>query len=159
MAQADDNQVAVETDERARLNADMQREHDLYLRALADFENYRRRVERDREQASTAGKRDLIRSLLEVVDSFDRALPYLAKAPPPVAEGLRAVHRRLLDLLDANQVTVVPAVGRPFDPAVHEAVGTVESADYPPGAVAEETLRGYRLAGDLLRPARVRVAR
>ncbi len=159
MAKADDNQVAVETEERDRLNADVRREHDLYLRALADFENYRRRMERDRAQASAAGKRDLIRSLLEVVDSFERALPYLAEAPSSVAEGMRAVHRRLLDLLDANEVTAVPTVGKPFDPAVHEATGTVESDDYPPGAVAEETQRGYRLAGELLRPARVRVAR
>ncbi len=158
MGEREDNNVAVETDERDRLNADVRREHDLYLRALADFENYRRRVERDRASAGAAGKRDVIRSLLEVIDGFDRALPYLAEAPPAVAEGMRAVHRRLLDLLGAQGVTAVPGVGEPFDPAVHEALGTVESSEYPPGTVAEETQRGYRLGDDLLRPARVRVA-
>jgi len=158
MGEREDNNVAVETDERDRLNADVQREHDLYLRALADFENYRRRVERDRATALAAGKRDVIGSLLEVIDGFDRALPYLTEAPPAVAEGMRAVHRRLLDLLAAHSVTAVPSVGEPFDPAVHEALGTVESSEYPPGTVAEETQRGYRLGDDLLRPARVRVA-
>jgi molecular chaperone GrpE len=159
MAQPEDNQVAIETDERDRLNADLRREHDLYLRLLADFENFRRRVERDQGKTAAGGKREVIRSLLEAIDGFDRALPCLAEAPPAVAEGIRAIHGRLLYLLEAHEVTAVQSVGEPFDPAVHEAIGTVESGEYPPGTVAEETQRGYRLAGDLLRPARVRVAR
>jgi molecular chaperone GrpE len=144
--------------ERERLKADAQREHDMYLRALADFENYRRRVDRDRAKTAASGKREIILSLLEVLDGFDRALPYLADAPATVAEGIRALHRRLLDLLDAQKVTPLKTVGEPFDPAVHEAIGAVPSDGHPPGTVADEVQRGYRLGDELLRPARVHVA-
>lgn len=141
-----------------QLRADVRREHEMYLRALADFENYRRRVERDRAQTAAADKRSVILPLLEVLDGFERALPYLADAPSSVAEGIQAVYRRLLDLLDAQSVKPVKAVGEPFDPAVHEAIGGVESSEYAAGTVAEEVQRGYRAGGELLRPARVRVA-
>src|SRR5882757_768118 len=87
------NTVVVEPDgSREQLKADLRREHDLHLRALADFDNYRRRVERDREKTAAAGKRDIILSLLEVLDSFDRALPYVSAAPPSVAEGMQAIY-------------------------------------------------------------------
>src|SRR5712691_13119233 len=113
----DNNAVAVGPDvERERLEADLRREHDMYLRALADFDNYRRRVERDRAKTAASGKRDIILPLLEVLDGFDRALPYISAAPASVAEGVEAIHRRLLDLLDAHQVTAFKTVGEPFDP-------------------------------------------
>jgi molecular chaperone GrpE len=79
--------------------------------------------------------------------------------PPAVAEGVQAIHRRFLDVLDAQQVRPLKTIGEPVDPAVHEAIGAVENSDYPSGAVAEELQRGYRLGEELLRPARVRVAR
>ncbi len=74
-------------------------------------------------------------------------------------EGVRAIHRRLLDLLDAQKVEAIKTLGEPFDPALHEAIGAVETDDYPPGVVASEVQRGYRLGDELLRPARVQVAR
>jgi molecular chaperone GrpE len=156
----DKNTTASEPDaEREQLKADLRREHDMHLRALADFDNYRRRVERDRANTAATATRDIILSLLDVVDGFDRALPYLESAPPAVAEGMQAIHRRLLDILDSHEVRPFKAVGEPFDPAIHEAIGAVENEDYPPGTVTEEMQRGYRLGDDLLRPARVRVAR
>ncbi len=156
----DTNAAAVEPDpEREQLKADLRREHDMYLRALADFDNYRRRVERDRAKTAASGKRDLLLPLLEVLDGFDRALPYLSAAPPAVAEGVQAIHRRLLDLLEAQEVTPLKTVGEQFDPAVHEAIGAVQSDDHPPGTVVDDVQRGYRLGDELLRPARVRVAR
>ncbi|MDQ1469314.1 MAG: molecular chaperone GrpE [Bryobacterales bacterium] len=146
-------------DERDRLKADLGREHDLYLRALADFDNYRRRVQRDRATSAASARRDIILPLLEVLDGFDRALPYLSTAPEPVAEGVQAIQRRLLDLLGAQEVTSFKAVGEPFDPAAHEAIDAVDSTDYDSGIVTDEVQRGYRMGGELLRPARVRVAR
>jgi molecular chaperone GrpE len=146
-------------EERDRLKADLDREHGLYLRALADFDNYRRRVQRDRETNAASAKRDIILPLLEVLDGFDRAAPYLSSAPTPVAEGVLAIQRRLLDLLGAQEVASFRAIGEPFDPAVHEAIGAVDSPDYGAGTVADEVQRGYRIGGELLRPARVRVAR
>lgn len=142
-----------------QLKEDLRREHDLYLRSVADFDNYRKRVERERVNAAQAGKRGLILALLDVMDDFERALAHAGQEPEPVVEGLQAIYRRLTALLAAEGVTAFESVGQAFDPALHEAVGSVESEEQEPGAVHDELSRGYRWKEELLRPARVRVAR
>lgn len=127
------------------------------LRALADFDNYRKRVERERESAAQAGKRQLVMSLLEVMDNFERALDHTRESPEAVAEGLRAIYRRLLSVLEAEGITSFESVGESFDPALHEAIGTVAS-DQPSGRILDELSRGWRWGDQILRPARVRVA-
>jgi molecular chaperone GrpE len=141
-----------------RLKEELRREHDMYLRALADYDNYRRRVERDRSAAARSGKRELILQLLDVLDGFDRALQHLDDAPSSVSEGLQLLQRKLLGLLEAQGVTPLQSLGETFNPELHDAIGTVQSDDAEPGTVAEEMQRGYRWGDDLLRPARVRVA-
>ena len=145
--------------ENARLKEDLRREHEIYLRNLADFDNYRRRVERERASVAQAGKREMVLSLLDVLDDFERALEHIDEAPDSVSAGLVAIHRRLAGLLEAQGVTPFESVGQPFDPALHEAVGSVESDEQQSGAVLDELRRGYRWGEELLRPARVRVAR
>ena len=147
-----------EPSEVERLKEELRREHDLYLRALADYENYRRRIERERTTAARSGKRDIILQLLEVLDGFDRALQHLDDAPSSVSEGLQLLQRKLLGLLEAQGVTPLQSLGETFNPELHDAIGTVQSDDAEPGTVAEEMQRGYRWGDDLLRPARVRVA-
>jgi molecular chaperone GrpE len=142
-----------------RLKEEVRREHDMYLRALADFDNYRKRVERERATAARSGKREIIRSLLEVLDSFDRAGAHITNAPSSVSEGIEAIHRKLLGLLEAQGVTPFNSVGETFDPELHEAIGSVETDEYESGTVADEVQRGYRWGDEMLRPARVRVAR
>ena len=142
-----------------QLKQELAREHDMYLRALADFDNYRKRVERERAAASRGGKREIMRPLLEVVDGFERALNHIDNAPSSISEGFRALHRQLLGLLEAQGVTPLPSVGETFNPEVHDAIGLVDSEEVEPGAVAEELQRGYRWGDEVLRPARVRVAR
>jgi molecular chaperone GrpE len=156
---ADNNPVAAEDVSVESLKADLQREHNMYLRALADFENYRKRQERDREKTAANARRDILLSLLDVLDSFERALPYISAEPGSVAEGVQAIHRTLQNLMETQRVTPLKTVGEPFDPTVHEAIGSAESGEYPSGTVTEEVRRGYRLGDELLRPARVRVAR
>ena len=145
--------------ENARLKEELRREHEIYLRNLADFDNYRRRVERERASVAQAGKREMVLSLLDVLDDFERALEHIDEAPDSVSAGLVAIHRRLAGLLEAQGVTPFESVGQRFDPALHEAVGSVESDEQEPGAVLDEVSRGYRWGEELLRPARVRVAR
>jgi molecular chaperone GrpE len=150
--------TAGEAPEVERLRGDVQREHDMYLRALADFDNYRRRVDRDRASATESGNRSLILSLLEIADSFENALAHLTDAPESVVEGLQALNRKLTATLESQGVTPFSSRGEPFDPARHEAIGSVESGEVPPGSVADEVQRGYKWGETLLRPARVRVA-
>ena len=147
-----------EPSEVERLKEELRREHDMYLRALADYDNYRRRIERERTTAARSGKRDIILQLLEVLDGFDRALQHLDDAPSSVSEGLQLLQRKLLGLLEAQGVTPLQSLGETFNPELHDAIGTVQSDDAEPGTVAEEMQRGYRWGDDLLRPARVRVA-
>lgn len=143
----------------AHLKEELHREHDMYLRALADFANFRKRVERERAAEARNGKREVILPLLEVLDGFDRALAHISAAPSSMSEGLQAIHRKLLGLLEAQGVTPLKSAGEPFNPELHDAIGSVESQDYKPGTVAEDIQRGYRWGDEVLRPARVRVAR
>ena len=144
--------------ETERLKEELRREHEMYLRALADFDNYRRRVERERTSAARRGKRDLMVSLLDVIDNFDRALEHIGDAPPSVAGGVQAIHRKLLGLLEAQGITPLQSLGETFNPELHEAIGSVETDQYESGTVADEVQRGYRWGDEILRPARVRVA-
>jgi len=144
--------------ENAQLKEELRREHDIYLRNLADFDNYRRRIERERASAALAGKREMVLSLLDVLDDFERALAHVDESPASVAAGLRAIHRRLAGPLEAQGVTPFESAGQPFDPALHEAVGSVESDEQESGTVVDELSRGYRWGEELLRPARVRLA-
>lgn len=168
MEAADKNQNRTNDDERTdvepaeeieRLKAELRREHDTLLRALADFDNYRRRVERDRLSAARSGKRDIILRLLDVLDGFDFALGHIDGAPASsIAAGVQALQRKLLGVLEAEGVTPMESLGESFDPRFHEAIGMVKSDEYESGTVVEELQRGYRWGDDMLRPARVRVA-
>jgi molecular chaperone GrpE len=155
------NQEATNGDDASeveRLKEEVRREHEMYLRALADFDNYRRRVERERTSAARSGKRDLIVSLLDVIDNFDRALEHIGDAPSSIADGVQAIHRKLLGLLEAQGITPLESRGETFNPELHEAIGSVATDQYESGTVADEVQRGYRWGDEVLRPARVRVA-
>jgi len=140
------------------LRAELQQEHDRYLRTRADYENFRRRVERDRDVAGRQAKRELLLALVDLADGFDRALAHVEESPGSVAVGLHGMQRRLRSLLEAEGVKSFESVGQSFDPARHEAVATVRDFDGPAGTVVDEAGRGYLWNDELLRPARVRVA-
>ena len=147
------------------IQSELERERQLRVRAMADFDNYRKRVERERGAAERFGKRAIILPLLDVMDDFERALEHVDQSPDAVVEGLRAIHKRLADTLKAQGITPIESVGRQFDPMMHEAVGAIEAGAneagiaLEPGAVVDETRRGYLWDGEVLRPARVHVAK
>ena len=140
------------------LRAELEQERDRYLRTRADFENYRRRVERDRDVAARQAKQDLLLALVDLADGFDRALVHIDESPDSVVAGLYGMQRRLRSLLEAEGVKSFESVGQPFDPTRHEALATVRDFDGAPGTVVDEAGRGYLWNDELLRPARVRVA-
>ncbi len=153
----DENSNAAQA-EIERLTQALSREHDMHLRALADFDNYRKRMQREWDSASQAGKRQLVLALLDVMDDFERAFAYASTAPESLLAGTRVIHQRLTDLLQAQGVAPYKSVGEPFDAALHEAVDAIKTDQAQSGVVLDELSHGYRWGNEVLRPARVRVA-
>jgi molecular chaperone GrpE len=143
------------------LLADVQRERDEYLelaqRAKADFENFRKRASRDASEAEKRGKASLARELVPVVDNLERALES-AEDSTPLAKGVALVLDELRAVLDRSGVEAYDPAGEKFDPAWHEALSTRADEGSESGTVIETLERGYRLDGQLLRPARVVVS-
>jgi molecular chaperone GrpE len=134
--------------------------HDRLLRKTAEFDNFRKRVERDRKDMIEWAAADVLGDLLVIVDDFDRALA--APAPPEaqsVKAGLELIHRQLSELLKKRGVTVVEALGADFDPHLHQAVAYEEVAGAREGEVVGVLAKGYKLGDRLLRPAMVKVAK
>ena len=153
----DENSSAAQA-EIERLTQELNRERDMRLRALADFDNYRKRIQREWDSAAQAGKRQLVLALLDVMDDFDRALAYANTAPESILAGARVIHQRLMDLLQAQGVVPYTSAGQPFDAALHDAVDVIKTDQATSGVVLDELSRGYRWGDEVLRPARVRVA-
>ena len=133
---------------------------DRYLRAMAEFDNARKRAVREREELIKGANENLIRELLPVLDNLDRALA-AAKGDPSaaaVSAGVELIQRELLRVLERAGVTPFSAVGAPFDPERHDAVARVPAAGRPDMSVVDETARGYLINGRVLRPAQVTVA-
>jgi molecular chaperone GrpE len=134
--------------------------YDRLLRKTAEFENYRKRTERERREQSDYAALEVLRSLLPLVDSLERALA--AEAAPdaePYRRGVEIIYKQVLDLLRQYNVTPIEAVGVQFDPHAHEAVIHEVSPGHTEGEVIGELQRGYRAGERLLRPAMVKVAK
>jgi molecular chaperone GrpE len=135
--------------------------YDRLLRVTAEFDNYRKRTERERRERADAAGVDVILEVLPIVDDLERALA--AAADGESGDGLRAgvelIHRQLLELLRRRGVESLEVVGADFDPEWHEAVSYGPAGDRRDGEVTDEIRRGYRIGQKLLRPALVRVAK
>ena len=130
-----------------------------WQRSAADFANYKRRTEEERSAATRFSAALLIGKLLAVLDDFDRALESVpADAHDPWIEGVQLVERKLRSVLESEGVSPIEAVGKPFDPNLHEAVAHEETTDHADNAVIGEVQRGYMLHDRILRPSLVRVA-
>lgn len=132
---------------------------DRYLRLAAEYENYRKRMRREWELHQKQANADLIREIVGGMDSFDRAYTMLGEADVQLRDGLRMIHDGLLEVLRKAGLSEIEALGQKFDPAIHEAMGEIESDDIEEGHVAQVVQRGYRLYDAVLRPARVLVSR
>ncbi len=141
--------------------AELARTKDRLLRMAADFDNYRKRARRDIADAERRVQEDLLKALLPTFDNLERAAGHAESAPDvkALAEGLNMVIRQFQDTLSSLGIERVVSVGKPFDPAEHEAVQHVHSDEVPPGAVVQELQGGYRWQGRLMRPALVVVSK
>ena len=132
-----------------------------WQRSAADFANYRRRTEQEREQTLGLANEMLLLKLLNVVDDFDRALAQMPRELEGLGwiEGIWLVERKLRALLESEGVTPIEAAGKPFDPREHEAVVHEETTAAPDSTVLGELQKGYRIRDRVLRPALVSVAK
>jgi len=135
--------------------------YDRLLRVSADFENYKKRVAKEKADLMRYGNEELIRELLPVIDNMERALAHdqTSSNEKGLLEGIRMTLEQFLRILEKFGVTPITAVGEPFDPAKHEAVMEQATDEVEPGCVAVELQRGYILNDRLLRPAKVVVAK
>ncbi|MES1185864.1 MAG: nucleotide exchange factor GrpE [Myxococcales bacterium] len=154
-------QAAPEPDPLEAARAEQAKLKDQLLRTLADFDNFRKRTRRELADAERRGKDDMLKEMLPVFDNLDRASAHAETATDvkALADGIGLVLRQFADTLGKLGIERVPAVGKPFDPSVHEAVQQMETSDFEPGTIAAEVQAGYRNSEKLIRPALVVVAK
>jgi molecular chaperone GrpE len=135
--------------------------YERYLRQVAEVDNFKKRINREKEDAIRYANENLIKDILPVVDNLERAIAHAQGGGngKPLVEGVEMVLRGLLDVFSKTGVTQIAAVGEVFDPGKHEAIAQVESAEHEPNTVVEEHHRGYLFRDRLLRPALVTVAK
>ena len=135
--------------------------HDRLLRLAADFENYKKRTAKEKEEWTKFANEDLIRAVLPFIDNLERAVNHAEKVSDTgvLIEGVRLTLQQLLQALNKFGLSTFESVGKPFDPTVHEAMLVVETDQHEPNQVVEEFQKGYLLKDRLLRPATVSVAK
>ena len=155
------NPAAEQTDDGTEgLQADLERFRDLALRSQADFENYKKRSAREKEEAIKYANSSLLEKLISIVDNFELGLE-AARAEgekSPIFSGMNMVLKQLMDFLADSGLQPIDAVGRKFDPNLHEAIAHEASDKVPEGTVIRQTRRGYRMKDRLLRPSSVVVS-
>jgi molecular chaperone GrpE len=152
-----ENQLAAVAAERDRLAVENAELSDRLLRARAEFDNARRRTERERSEFLQFAAMDLVKDLLPVLDDFERGLK-VETADRHYAKGVELIYQRLFDALKKLGLEPIETEGQPFDPNLHQAVERVETEEGEDQTVLGEFQRGYNFRGKLLRPAMVRVA-
>lgn len=154
------SESAVATDALAELQRERDDYHDRWLRKSAEFDNYRKRVDRERREQADQAVADLLEELLLVVDDFDRALTIDAdEGSAGYRKGVELIHAKLNDILRKRGVRPIETLGTDFDPNLHQAVIHEASPDHREGEVIGELRRGYVIGDRLLRPAMVKVAK
>jgi len=146
-----------------KLAEDKQKEIDEYknrwIRTQADFDNYRKRIQREIQEINLYAGEQLIKDILPVIDNFERALNSAKGSDDAFYKGVQMIYQQLIDILKKHEVKEIEAVGKPFNPNFHEAVMTIESEDLEPDTVAEVLLKGYMYHSKVIRPSMVKVVK
>jgi molecular chaperone GrpE len=150
----DPGELQKELDQLAGEKAELQ---DRVLRAQAEFQNFKKRVERERGELYEYASLEAVRALLPVLDDFERSLK-ADSADKEYVKGMELIYQRFYDGLKKLGLEPIVSVGQPFDPHIHHAVDSAETEEAPPDTVLEEFQRGYNFKGRMLRPAMVKVA-
>ncbi|NJL60835.1 MAG: nucleotide exchange factor GrpE [Methylacidiphilales bacterium] len=157
-----DSQVSVQdTQQIESLKSQVEQSNNQYMRIVADFDNYRKRTAKEKEDLDTQVKRNTITELLPVVDNFERARAHIKPQDDgelAIHKSYQSVYKQLVDCLKRLGVSPMRPEGQPFDPNLHEAVMREPTDEHPEGTVLEELVRGYFLGDRVLRHAMVKVA-
>ncbi|WPP42775.1 nucleotide exchange factor GrpE [Paenibacillus hunanensis] len=150
----------VSKDELDRAQAHAEEQTQRLLRAQADFDNFRRRTQKEKEDLAKYASAQLITELIPVIDNFERAMATKPEHPEleSFSKGVDMIFRQLSDVLKNAGLTTMETVGQPFNPEFHQAVMQVESEEYEEGIIVEELQKGYVLKDKVLRPAMVKVS-
>ncbi|TCP53306.1 molecular chaperone GrpE [Tumebacillus sp. BK434] len=167
-AHADENAAAPETDARtreeliaevARLTTEAEDFKTRYLRAQADFDNFRRRSRQEKDEFAAYANVKLIEELLPVLDTFEMAMKTNAETDvKSLLTGVEMVFRQLTGALEKQGLSAIEAVGQPFDPNLHEGIMQVASDEYPSNTVVQELRKGYKVKDKVVRPSMVQVS-
>jgi molecular chaperone GrpE len=150
-------------DEIERIKAEAEAARDRLLRAAAEYENFKKRAEREKEEAMKFIAESIVLDIIPILDNLDRAIKS-AKSDEnrnfeALLQGIEMIHRQMLNVLEKYGVGVIEAEGRPFDPRVHEAILQVTSDEHPENTVVQEFEKGYLLHDKVIRPAKVIVSK
>ena len=129
------------------------------LRLTADYDNYRKRAQREKEDVRQFANQGLLEKLLPVLDNFEMAITAVKNADPSIKDGVQMIYDQLFAVLKDSGMEPIDAMGEPFDPNLHEALSQEETSDVNEGTVVQQVQRGYKLNERLVRPARVVVAK
>lgn len=150
----------IPVDEKERLTAELQEMNDKYLRLYAEFENYKKRVNKDKEELVKYGNEKLIYELLPVIDYLEMALKHSKnEASEGIVQGVEITLKELMRTLEKFGLTSIEAIGKPFDPTVHHAMSVVERQDVEENMVAEEFRKGYMVRDKVIRAPLVGVSK
>ncbi len=162
-AEEETPQGSEKTDAGKNGDTDSQKNIDVYIdqlqRLQAEFSNYKKRIENERKSLFSTAKGELVFKLLPVLDDFDRLLNNVKSNGKCDAQGVQFIYQNMKKCLLDEGMDEIESIGEPFDPHIHEAVGTVETDSDQEGLVLEEWKKGYRFGGRLLRPSQVKVGR
>lgn len=155
-------QVMISDVELKKLHHELMEYKDKYLRGLAESENARKRLQKERQEMTRYAVENLIIDFLHPLDNLENALRFAQDMSDEVknwAFGFQMILAQFKDVLASNGVVAVDSQGKTFDPHTHEAIEVVETEDYPPGMIVEESVRGYKMGDRVIRPARVKVSK
>ena len=158
--EAEKTQVSNES-EIAKMQQELEQANDMMLRLAAELENYKKRVAKDRESQIKYAAQNLIEELLPILDNFERAIESANKSEDFISllEGVKMISKQMHDVLEKKGVSRIDAVGKTFDPTMHEAVMHIASEEHPENVVVEEFQKGYMLHDRVIRPAMVAVSK
>ncbi len=154
--------VSIPESELEQLKNEASEFKDKYLRTIADAENLRKRLHKERHDLTQLAIQSIIVNFLDPIDHLENALAHMAGMSDDVknwAIGFRMILNQFKEILATNDVHPFKSVGMVFDPHNHEAVEMIETSDYPPGIVIGESIRGYKMGSKTIRPARVKVSK